>query len=134
MLQRFEISPDDCTHRLLQASTPLPPIQPSSFQVVPLPRRPQVIDTTFALSEGAAGLQAALDRISAEAEAAVDAGFSFLVLSDRGFGPGRVPVSCLLAAGRVHHHLVDTKKRSRVGLAVETGARQPRRSRASAPF
>jgi hypothetical protein len=51
------------------------------------------------VGEGEAGLSSALDRIAKEAEAAVDAGFSFLVLSDRGFGPDRVPVSPLLATG-----------------------------------
>ncbi len=75
--------------------------------------RPQVIDTTFAAADGPAGLQPALDRIASEAEAAVDSGYSFVVLSDRAFGPDRVPVSGLLATGRVHHHLVQLKKRSR---------------------
>ena len=58
------------------------------------------------MEEGPKGLKAALDRIAAEAEQAVDGGYSFIVLSDRAFGPKRVPVSCLLAAGRVHHQLI----------------------------
>ncbi|KAF5841354.1 hypothetical protein DUNSADRAFT_13222 [Dunaliella salina] len=81
----------------------------------------QVIDTTFPVSEGPGGLRTALDRIAAEAEAGVAAGYSFLVLSDRNFGPERAPVSSLLALGCVHHHLVHLKLRSRVGLFVESG-------------
>ena len=43
------------------------------------------------------------------------------MLSDRKFGPQRVPVSPLLAVGRVHHHLVQLRKRLRAGLFVESG-------------
>jgi len=81
----------------------------------------KVIDTTFAVTEGPAGLRAGLDRIAKEAEEAVDQGFSFIVLSDRTFGPNRVPISSLLATGLVHHHLTQLKKRTRVGLFVESG-------------
>lgn len=81
----------------------------------------RVIYTTWPVAEGPAGMRAALDGICAEAEAAVDAGASFLVLSDRSFGPERAAVPSLLAVGAVHHRLTDVKKRSRVGLIVETG-------------
>ena len=36
-------------------------------------------------------------------------------------GVERVGISTLLACGRVHHHLVATQKRSRVGLLLESG-------------
>lgn len=35
--------------------------------------------------------------------------------------PSRVPVSALLAVGAVHHHLVSTRQRTKMGLAIETG-------------
>lgn len=54
-------------------------------------------------------------------QAAVDAGYSFVCLSDRAFGPRRVPLPSLLATGAVHHTLVGLKARTRVGLLVETG-------------
>ena len=69
-----------------------------------------MIDTTYPVEDGPKGLKTALDRIAKEAEQAVDAGFSFVVLSDRAFGPKRVPISCLLAAGRVHHQLIQVRK------------------------
>ncbi len=66
-------------------------------------------------------LQRAIDRICAEAERAIDEGYSLVVLSDRAIGPDRVPVSALLACGAVHHHLVSRAKRTRIGIVLETG-------------
>ena len=83
--------------------------------------RSQQIDITWPRSEGADGLSAALDRICREAEAAIDAGMSLIILSDRAISAERVPLSALLATGAVHHHLVRHAKRTRIGIVVETG-------------
>ncbi|MFW6092610.1 MAG: glutamate synthase large subunit [Pseudomonadota bacterium] len=83
--------------------------------------RTQTIDITFPPRSGKAGLTAALDRICAEASRAIEEGYSIIVLSDRAVGPDRVPVSSLLAVGAVHHHLVRTHARTRIGLVVESG-------------
>jgi glutamate synthase (NADPH/NADH) large chain len=79
------------------------------------------IDMTWPKSEGAAGLEKALDRICQEAEAAIDQGYQLVVLTDRAVSPRRVPVSALLAVGAVHHHLIRQAKRTRIGVLVETG-------------
>lgn len=63
----------------------------------------------------------ALDRICQEAEEAVLADFTYLVLSDRMAGRNYLPVSALLAVGAVHQHLITKKLRMRVALLVETG-------------
>ncbi len=81
----------------------------------------RVVDITFDRSEGKAGLRKTLDRIAAEAEQAADAGIQLVVLSDRDTSHDRVPVSALLAIGAVHHHLVRQAKRTRIGLAIESG-------------
>eukprot|EP00775_Hariotina_reticulata_P011473 gene11473-11617_t len=81
----------------------------------------KVIDTTFDVADGPGGLLPALQSICAQAQAAIEQGYSYVVLSDRAFGPGRVPVPSLLATGAVHHHLVGLKQRTQVGLLVETG-------------
>ncbi len=81
----------------------------------------RTLDATWPQDEGAAGLGNALDRLCREAEQAVDDGCSFVALSDRVAGPDRVPVPTLLACGAVHHHLLRTIKRTRVGLLLETG-------------
>lgn len=73
------------------------------------------------MSSGASGLLPALNDVAAQAEAAIDAGYQFIVISDKAMGPQRAPIPSLLATGAVHHHLVDVKKRSRLGLIIETG-------------
>ena len=81
----------------------------------------KTIDICFDRAAGSGSLVRTLDRICAEAEAAIDNGFSIIVLSDRGIGPDRIPVSALLACGSVHHHLVTRAKRTRIGIVIETG-------------
>lgn len=81
----------------------------------------KTIDITWPRSEGKSGMVKAIDRICAEAEAAVDDGYSLVVLSDRAVSAERVPVSALLASGAVHHHLVKQTKRTRIGIVLETG-------------
>jgi glutamate synthase (NADPH/NADH) large chain len=83
--------------------------------------RSKIIDITWARSEGAEGLEPALQRIRQEAERAVDERYNLIVLTDRAVCKDRIPVSALLATGAAHHHLVKTEKRTRVGLVVETG-------------
>ena len=81
----------------------------------------QTIDITWPHREGRGGREKAPDRICAEAEAAVDAGYELIVLSDRQVSHDRVPVSAMMAIGAVHHHLIKQVKRTRVGLILETG-------------
>ena len=83
--------------------------------------RSRTIDITFERDGGREGLLNALDRICAEATQAIADGIQLLVLSDRDIGAERVPISALAATGAVHHHLVRTTSRTRVGLIVETG-------------
>ena len=67
-----------------------------------------------------------LQRLCAEAEAAVRAGAVLLLLSDRYPEPGCLPIHALLATGAIHHHLVRAGLRCDCNLLVETGsARDP---------
>ncbi|WP_081759342.1 glutamate synthase large subunit [Thioalkalivibrio sp. HK1] len=83
--------------------------------------RAHTIDITFPRDSGRAGLVEALDRICRKASAAVAEKAALIILSDRSIAPDRVPISALAAVGAVHHHLVHTRERTRVGLIVETG-------------
>jgi glutamate synthase (NADPH) large chain len=83
--------------------------------------RTKTIDITFESGSGRDGLIEALDRICTQASQAIDDGYSLVVLSDRCFGAQRVTMSALMAVGAVHHHLVATQARSRIGLLLETG-------------
>lgn len=83
----------------------------------------EIIDLNYPESEG---LQAALKRICAQAEVAVKAGRSQLILSDRALRAGYLPASALMATGAVHHHLMTTGGRCDANIILETGfARDP---------
>ncbi len=81
----------------------------------------QTIDITFEHAQGEQGLADALDRICQEASAAIADGYSMLILSDRNISKEKMPISSLVACGAVHHHLVATHQRTRIGLVVESG-------------
>src|SRR5258708_35619230 len=68
-----------------------------------------------------AGLEEAMEHLKRQASAAVDAGYTILILSDRGADRGRAPIPSLLATAGVHHHLVRQGSRTRCGLVIETG-------------
>lgn len=79
------------------------------------------IDITFERDSGQKGMLAALDRICQEASDAIAAGRSLIILSDRNISKAHIPLSALVACGAVHHHLVATHQRTRIGLILETG-------------
>jgi glutamate synthase (NADPH/NADH) large chain len=65
-------------------------------------------------------LEFALEEICKNAEAAVDSGKNFIILSDRGISEDWAPIPSLLVTSAVHHHLIRAKKRMQVGLVIET--------------
>ncbi len=79
------------------------------------------IQTIFPVSEGTAGLKPAMDRICVEAEQMVDAGYDFLILSDRGVDAEHAPIPSLLACAGIQHHLIRAQKRTQCALIIETG-------------
>jgi len=83
--------------------------------------RAKTIDITFPRNSGREGLNAALQRISSEAQRAIDDRYSLVILSDRGADKNNVPISALLASGTVHQYLVANETRSAIGLVIETG-------------
>ena len=79
------------------------------------------VDITWPVADGRDGLERAVDRICADADAALAACANILILSDRGVSAERAPIPSLLATGAVHHHLVREGTRLQAGLIVETG-------------
>ncbi len=71
--------------------------------------------------EGGAALERAMDRLKAQASAAVRAGNTILILSDRGVTEKCAPIPSLLATAGVHHHLVREGTRTRCALLLESG-------------
>ncbi|XP_058126066.1 uncharacterized protein LOC131282547 [Anopheles ziemanni] len=80
----------------------------------------KVLDITFPANEGPPGYKNGLRRVCTEAHAAAQNGYQLLMLSDRAASAERAPISALLALGAVHHHLIETRQRMKVGLLVET--------------
>src|SRR5215216_1324109 len=83
--------------------------------------RARTIDITWPVAEGPQGMDAALERICAEADAALAEGVNVLILSDRAVGPERAGIPSLMAVGGVHHHLVREGTRLQTGLVLESG-------------
>jgi glutamate synthase (NADPH/NADH) large chain len=75
----------------------------------------------FRASEGEAGLKRALDELCQRASLSVQAGYSLLILSDRGVDKDYAPIPTLLALAAVHNLLVREETRTQVALIIESG-------------
>ena len=76
--------------------------------------RSATLPMTFPVGKAPPGLEKALDRLCQDAEAKIDEGYSFIILSDRGADADNAPIPSLLACSGVHHHLIRVKKRTEV--------------------
>jgi glutamate synthase (NADPH) large chain len=79
------------------------------------------LTTLFRVSEGEDGLRRALDELCQRASRAVRAGYSLLILSDRGVDKDYAPIPCLLALAAVHNLLVREETRTQIALITESG-------------
>ncbi len=75
---------------------------------------------TISVLFGAGDFMKTLDRVCEEAEKAIEEGYTFIILSDRGVDEKHAALSMLLAVGAVHHHLIRKALRTKVGLIVES--------------
>ncbi|MGC8802819.1 MAG: glutamate synthase central domain-containing protein, partial [Bacteroidales bacterium] len=82
--------------------------------------RHKEISILFPANGGEDALEKRLEEICCEAEKAVDDGYNYIVLCDRGISPEWAPIPSLLATAAVHHQLIESKKRMQVGLIVES--------------
>src|SRR5260221_5770701 len=71
--------------------------------------------------KGGRGLAEAMERLKKSASDAVAAGYTIVILSDRGADRDRAPIPNRLATAGVHHHLVRQGTRTQCGLVVESG-------------
>jgi glutamate synthase domain-containing protein 2/glutamate synthase domain-containing protein 1/glutamate synthase domain-containing protein 3 len=83
--------------------------------------RATTCSTLFDVQGGPGSLKQALDELCRQASAAVTAGNTIIVLSDRGVNARYAPIPSLLATAAVHHHLIREGTRTKVGLVVESG-------------
>ncbi|WGK61293.1 glutamate synthase large subunit [Halopseudomonas sp. SMJS2] len=119
----FEETPDHANRAILSS----PIVSPAKWRTLMNLERPgfahQVIDLNVAAD---VPLGAAVAAIAEQAEAAVRAGKTLLVLSDRAIEQGKLPVHAALAVGAVHHHLIAAGLRCDCNILVDTAtARDP---------
>ena len=89
-------------------------IRYKGFNTVKLP-------IVFEASRGKAALHAALNDLCKQAEASVDEGVNYIILSDRDVDDTHAAIPSLLAVSAVHHHLISVQKRVQTALIVESG-------------
>ncbi|MGE5524316.1 MAG: glutamate synthase central domain-containing protein, partial [Rhodospirillaceae bacterium] len=80
------------------------------------------LDITYPLAWGKEAIEARLASLAAQAEDAVRAGYSIIIISDRRVDRDHVAIPALLALSAVHQHLVNRGLRTSTGLVVETGS------------
>ncbi|MDR1500243.1 MAG: glutamate synthase large subunit [Tannerellaceae bacterium] len=117
----FEPSPDQCKMVRLQSPVItnedldiLTNLGYKGFKTITIP-------ILFPAAEGAQGLEKAIDSLCSQAVKAVDDGYNYIVLSDRGVDAERAPIPSLLALSAVHHHLIEKRKRMQTAIVIETG-------------
>ena len=79
------------------------------------------VSILYEVKKGSQGLDQALNRVCAAVDQAIDDGYSFVILSDRGVNDKETAIPALLATAGVHHHLIRNGKRTRLGLILESG-------------
>ncbi len=81
-----------------------------------------VLDITYDVQQGKAGMANAIANLNKAAEKAVHDGFNVLILSDRAISKNRIAIPALLACSATHEFLVKTGLRTSTGLVVDTGS------------
>ncbi|WP_447925429.1 glutamate synthase large subunit [Georgenia muralis] len=79
------------------------------------------IEGLYRVSGGGAALQARLEEIFDEVDNAIDAGISFIILSDRESTAELAPIPSLLLTAAVHHHTLRKHTRTKISIVVEAG-------------
>ncbi len=115
----FEETPEHA-HRL-EVQSPL--LSHQAFVAVTGQPDPAYKSITLSLQydPSACNLKSAVEKLAADAVAAVRTGIVILVLSDRAIGKNSLPIPALFATGAVHHALISAGIRCDANIVVETG-------------
>jgi glutamate synthase (NADPH/NADH) large chain len=85
-------------------------------------RKPaHVIRGLYRIDDGPQAMAQRLQEMCDEADAALEGGAQFLVLSDRDSNADLAPIPSLLMLAAVHHHLIRQETRMTCGIIVEAG-------------
>ncbi|MGL5926199.1 glutamate synthase large subunit [Chroococcidiopsis sp.] len=121
--ERNLLKPEPESCRLIELKTPilsneelakLKYIDEDNFHSITIP-------ILFNPKDGAKGLETALENICSQADKAITSGVNIIILSDRGVDRNNAPIPALLAVSGLHHHLIRTGTRTRVGIVLESG-------------
>jgi glutamate synthase (ferredoxin) len=121
--ERNLLKPEPESCHLIELKTPilsnaelakLKYVEGNGFKSVTLPM-------VFDPKAGVNGLEAAIAYICSEADRQIEAGTNILILSDRMVDASNAAIPALLAVAGLHHHLIRTGTRTRVGLVLESG-------------
>ena len=114
-------APESCKHIKLQSPV-LTNEELARIRDMNLPGfKTRTISILYPVADDGAGLDRALKEVYAKVDAAIEEGYGFIILSDRGIDKHLAPIPALLATAGVHHHLIRTGKRTRIGLLLESG-------------
>ncbi|OGQ52441.1 MAG: glutamate synthase subunit alpha, partial [Deltaproteobacteria bacterium RIFCSPLOWO2_02_FULL_57_26] len=116
-----EPKPESC--RQLRLSTPI--LKNSEMKKLRRIDMPGIKSVTLPIlfnpHKGKAGLERALEDLFRAADRAIVEGATILILSDKGVDRSHAPIPALLASSGLHHHLIRSGTRTRVGLVLESG-------------
>ena len=114
-------TPDSC--RQIKIKSPvLTNEELARIRDVDLPgHKSQVIPILYSVAKGGAGMEEALRQVFDQVDAAIEQGYTYIILSDRGVNEALAPIPALLATAGVHHHLIRNGLRTKVGLILESG-------------
>ncbi|MFM5903799.1 MAG: glutamate synthase large subunit [Microbacteriaceae bacterium] len=91
------------------------------FESRPGVGKSQTIKGLYRIEGGAEALAARIREIFDEVDEAITDGATYLILSDRDSNRDQAPIPSLLLTSAVHHHLIRTGNRTRLGLVIEAG-------------
>jgi glutamate synthase (NADPH/NADH) large chain len=75
----------------------------------------------YRVDKGPKAMEKRIAQLCEEVDAAITQGIKFIVLSDRDSNADLAPIPSLLMLSAVHHHLIRTENRTKVGIVVEAG-------------
>ena len=81
----------------------------------------KTIAILYPVADAGAGLDKALKNVFADIDAAIAEGYTNIILTDRGINQELAAIPALLATAGVHHHLIRSGTRTKVGLILESG-------------
>jgi glutamate synthase (NADPH/NADH) large chain len=91
------------------------------IDTVPVQHTTVTIRGLYRFDAGPDAMERRLDAMCDEVSRAIADGAKFIVLSDRDSNKDLAPIPSLLMMSAVHHHLIRTENRLRVGIVVEAG-------------